>query len=241
MSNVFYDWEDFELTPYGLIKLNFLNFTRKYKDIGTLCTPIAIVLPKELPVLDNGAEDTLCNYPISGELAVKMRNIRQTIRALFTESSGMKGTETRNLLNSNIPDAIDILHEDKFDANAYTYLVDLTGNPEFAAKYANKICPAEDVPMLLDKLLPCKVTGGLHYLVNQVADGSYYLMIFNHSGVSRTVAEGEHLLHEEDKTVTVTCKDNRKLTALESDGTLSYENGIAHVTVPAGGWFFGKF
>jgi len=48
-------------------------------------------------------------------------------------------------------------------------------------------------------------------------------------------------LHEEDKTVTITFKDPRKLTALEGDGTLSYENGIAHVTVPAGGWFFGRF
>jgi len=242
MSNVFYDWEDFDLTPYGLVKRDFLRFTRKYQDIGTLCAPIAIVLPKDLPLLETfSPAEHLCGFPISGSLAEKVRNVRNIVLSLLAETTAMKGTETCSLRNSNIPDAIDIVHEDKFNANAYRYLVDATGNPAFAAEYGCKICPAEDVPMLLDTILPCKVTGGLHSMVSQAADGTFYLMILNHSGVSRTVAEGERLLREEDKTVSVTCRDDRRITPLEGDGVLSYDNGVARITVPAGGWFFGRF
>ena len=45
MCNTFYDWENFELTPYGQIKKDFLNFVDRYPDIGEPIIPVAIVLP----------------------------------------------------------------------------------------------------------------------------------------------------------------------------------------------------
>ncbi len=243
MCNTFYDWEEFELTPYGKIKLDFINFTRKYPDVGSTIVPVAVVLPADLQVLEGvrKEDDSLCGFPIFGSFAEKVRKVRKGLRRLFLESSGMKGTETTSLINSNIPDAIDIVHEDRFDADSYEYLVDLTGNSSFAEKYASKICAAEDVQSILSKLLPCRVEGGLHHLVNRMPTGKYSLMIFNHSGVSRTVAEGERFMHEEDKTVTVTCKDNRRINMLEGNGSVTYEGDVAYVTVPAGGWFFAEF
>ena len=52
MCNTFYDWNDFELSPYGEIKKEFIRFTEKYGDIGTPYTPAAVVLPRELPALE---------------------------------------------------------------------------------------------------------------------------------------------------------------------------------------------
>lgn len=243
MCNTFYDWHDFELTPYGRVKLDFLNFTRKYPDVGTPVVPAAVVLPAGLDVLESlyEGEDVYVGYPASGELAGKLGRMREGLRRLFTESSPMVGTETRSLRNHTLPDALDVVIADYFKPDAYPHIIDLTGDAAFARKYAEKIISIDELPGVLDRELPCRVEGGLHHLVNKCADGTYRLMIFNHSGISRTVAGGEQTIPGAERTVTVTLKDKRTLHVLAGDAAVSAENGRYHVTVPAGGWCFAEF
>ena len=244
MCNTFYDWNDFDITPYGKVKLDFINFTRKYNNIGKTCAPIAVVIPKELQVYEGVRTeeyDMFCGFETSENLKRLSKISRPILQKLFMETEEMIGSETIFMVNSRIPDAIDIVNEDNFDSSEYEYLVDATGNSEFAKKYASKICKLEDVEMLLDRLLPCIVEGGLHHIVNKTEDGVYYLMVFNNNGVVRSLENGEKTLKEADKTVVVECKDNRNLIMLEGNSACEYGDGKYYVTVPAGGWFFGKF
>ncbi|MCQ2429590.1 MAG: hypothetical protein MJ192_04580 [Clostridia bacterium] len=244
MCNTFYDWHDFELTPYGQVKLDFLNFTRRYPDVGELMAPVAIVLPAELDVVENiGSEtDQYVGYPAEGGLAARLREVRRVLRDVFTESAPMVGTETCNLRNHLLPDAVDVVTADYFkpEKNDYRYIVDLTGDPAFRAAHPNVIGP-DELSEALDRALPVKVSGGLHHMVNRRADGRCYLTIFNHSGISRTVADGEQVIPGAGRTVTVTLKDNRTLTVLEGDASVVKEGGEYRVTVPAGGWCFARF
>ena len=81
----------------------------------------------------------------------------------------------------------------------------------------------------------------MHHLINQTDNDEYYLTILNNSGVSRTVAHGDQLLHEADKTVHVTLKENRELVVLEGNASISRDTEGYLVSLPAGGWFVGKF
>lgn len=239
LCNVFYDWKDYKLSPYGQVKKEFLEFTRKYKDIGDKLTPIAAVLPSDLMVLDNVYDDTLyCGMKTQNE---KLAKAKQGVRELFTTSLAMLGSdgEISTLKNSDIPDAIDLLNFDADVLQRYKYLIDLTGNSEFAKNYAN-ICSIADVKSLLKSLLPCYVEGNAHWLINECTSGGYYLSVFNHSGIERTVQKGERQMDEAKTVVEISLKENMQLCVCEGEGVLSIEDGKHYLTIPAGGWAFIK-
>ena len=242
MCNTFYDWHDFELTPYGRVKLDFIRFTEKYPDIGRPVTPIAVVLPKEVPLLDAyyGPEDTLFGFPVTGTLAEKLRLARTGLQKLFMDTEPMLGTETTSLLNGRVPDALDIVHEDRCNAAAYDYLVDLTGSSALAAAFPGKVCTVEDVPGLLEKLLPCTCTGGALQQLTRREDGSYYLLLTNNSGVVRSVEHGEQFLEEARGVVRVQPKPGVSLQKEAGSGSLSC-CGTGYVAdIPAGGWLLAR-
>ncbi len=243
MCNTFYDWKDFELSPYGKIKYDFLQLVKKYpkSEIGTPYTPIAIVLPKDLPVvasIGQPEDNTIFGYALSDSLAHKMRTVRAGLKALLSSPSEPSDFEARIMINSHIPDAFDVIHEDRTDYGDYQYYVDLTSDEAFHKSH--RCCSVEDAPALLEKLLPCHVEGGVHWFVNRTKDGRL-LIIFNHSGIMRSVAEGEHLMPEATKQVSICLKDGASLRPLEGGDDLSLENGTYRLTLGAGEWFLGKF
>ena len=240
VSNIYNDWQDFELSPYGIEKKNFLSFVHKYPNVGGKIAPIAVVLPKDLKILGDIRSSDFCIYPIGSEDAARLAHIHETIRQLFSNPvDDMVGTETRSLINSEIPDAIDLIHEDSPLLSSYEYLVDATCNTVWAAAHSN-ICTVDAVPALLRKLLPCYVEGGLHWMVNQCGS-KYYLAIFNHSGVNRTVADGESIIACSEKTAFVSIPSGRLLQKLEGSGSIHFENDKYTITIPGGDWFFGSF
>ncbi len=244
MCNTFYDWKDFQLSPYGKVKYDFIRFTERHPDIGTPLTPVAVVLPKELPALSclNEPDGYYLSYPVTGALAHKVSTVKKGLTALFRDTDPMLGNpyETATLPNCRLPDVLDIVNEDHLDGEAYPYLIDLTGSPSLAARYPGKICDIRQLPELLDKLLPCKITGSAMKQINRNEDGSYYIMLLNNSGVERSVAEGESLLRAADSTVTVQPKPGLTLEMLEGNAAITNTESSYHVHVPAGGWFFGK-
>ena len=229
-----------ELSPYGEVKRDFLNFVRKYNDIGDKLTPIAAVLPEELTVLDKITEtDSIFGYEIKNE---RFTSIKNGVRDVFASSVPMLGSEREQkaLKNSDMPDAIDLLNRDDGMLKKYDYLIDLTFGSDLKDKFSN-ICEANDIPEILRKVLPCYVDGGLHWMVNECKGGGYYLTVFNHSGVERSVEKGEYTLPEAEKTVTVSFKNEATPSLLEGKGKLSKEDGIYRLTIPAGEFAFIKF
>lgn len=78
---------------------------------------------------------------------------------------------TEVLINSDIPDAIDVIHEDAAVLYGdYEYFVDLTGGGTFGRTH--RCCSVEAVKGLLEKLMPCTVEGGVHWFVNR-AEGRW--------------------------------------------------------------------
>lgn len=245
MCNTFYDWHDFELSPYGRVKRDFIRFTERYPDIGTPVTPIAVVLPKELRALSVGdlgsEENTWLGSEIDGHFAQQIRAMRAGIRALFCASGDMLGTEAWSLLNCTVPDALDLVTEDCVREGDYDYFVDLTGSSSFAAAHAGKCVSCEEVPALLKRLLPCSIAEG-HALMQltDAGNGSFYLLLTNNSGVERTVEEGEQLMPEARAELKLDCAPGKHLIPLEGDASLHIDGGEIRISIPAGGFFMGR-
>ena len=246
LGNLFYDWKDFVISPYGEVKLEFMRFVEKYSEIGKILTPVAIVLPKDLLALDRVREDfdvyvgnSILEFP---DLMKKMQTIRNGIRKLFCEPWAVMGSERESMMNYNTFDAIDIVNEDKINLDDYKYIVDLTCGDDLKKRCGEKIVPVEVVKELLEEEMPIIIEDGIHRIVNRCEDGSYYVMLLNNDGVYRTQQKGEKMLSEADVTVKVSVKNGNKLNMLEGDGRITENSdGSYSVYVPAGGWFFAKF
>lgn len=240
ICNTFYDWTTGELSPYGQAKKEFLEFVKKYPVVGEKIAPIALVLPKELDIYNIEERQTFCTYELDDATREKLEKIREQVAKVFiSPTDDMQGTEVRNLFNTHMPDAVALLHEDSAGLEKFAYLVDLTPSGAIKAKY-NNVCEVDEIPALLRELLPCYVDGGLHWMVNKAEDG-YYLAIFNHSGVMRTVADGEYILPGTEKTVTLRINGDLALQVLEGSATVEKIGCEYHITVPGGDWLFAKF
>ncbi len=241
MCNTFLDWQDFELSEYGQVKLEFLRFARKYDNVGDKVAPVAAVLPKMLPVLEEiHRPDTFCGWPLSREDGQRLAKIKQEVCKIFSAPTEMLGTEKYTLINSDMPDAVDLVNEVDGALDRYRLLVNLTGEDSFSARYSN-CCSVEELPALLRKIMPCYVEGGVHWLVNHCLSGGYYLTVFNHSGVERRVESGEKLLREAEKQAEISFGAAAVPHMLEGDAQFSMENGKGYLTLPAGGWAFIRF
>ncbi|MBP3919000.1 MAG: hypothetical protein J6I50_07515 [Clostridia bacterium] len=244
MCNTFYDWKDFELSPYGQVKKDFLDFTDRYPDIGEPITPAAIVLPKEMPVIDIGlSKETYLGYPVEGAFQKKLACAVDAIHAIFTDGAPMLGTEPASLRNTYTPDAVDIITEDAANVDAYPILIDATGNPAFAAAHKDRILDTASAKEKLFDYLPIKKVGGASMQITHNREtGAVYVMLLNNSGVVRSVANGETFLPEADTTVSLTVKDGKRFEMLEGTGTVSASEGEStyQAAIPAGGWVFGR-
>ncbi len=239
LCNVFENWRDFPLSPYGEVKKRFIEFLKDYPAIGKKLAPVAVVLPRALPVLDSITEqNSICGFPVEN---ADFSFIKKTLCTLFATPTETLGNESPALINSDIPDAIDILNDDGRPIEGYDYLVDLTCTDALAGQKAPRISP-DEIVCKLKETLPCFVDGGLHFTVNECTEGGYYLAIFNHSGIYRTVAEGERILPGSEKLATVTFRDGTASPKVVfGDAELVKAEGAYTVTVPGGGFVMIKF
>lgn len=59
-----------------------------------------------------------------------------------------------------------VIHEDYVHLHEDSqFFVDLTDNPEFRKKH--RCISVEEAPDLLKQMLPCEVSGGVHWFVNK--------------------------------------------------------------------------
>lgn len=250
--NTFADEDCNTLSEYGIVKKRFVDFLKKYPDVGEKLAPVAVVISNNMKpyvVADSFYEcgdeyDTLCGYPVTKEESENLYFVRSNLRKIYHNQTEMLGNETEGFINSNIPDAVDMLnYGDGKALENYQYIVDLTNEAELSQKYKNLIL-ADEVESTLKKILPCRVDGGLHYLINHKIGGGYYLTIFNNSGIVRTVERGEEKLAEAKTTVKISMNEGfeaNTLTLLEGDGILEQKDGVYYATLEAGGYMFMEF
>ncbi len=242
MCNTFFDWESFELTPYGQIKKDFLDFVDRYPNIGKPVIPVAVVLPKDMPILDMDLSPSeYLRYKAEGAFAQKLAKISAVLKKLFVEADEMFGDETLILRNGLTPDAIDIIHEDSPTVGEYPFLIDCTGNAEFAEKYGDKIVSAEDIRGILEEKLPVRLHGGASMQITHNSEtDEYFVLLLNNRGVVRSVENGEKFMPEGEINVGLTVADDRKICQLEGNGSISVGSDCCNVTIPSGGWVLAK-
>ena len=242
--NTFLNDRDYTLSEYGLTKKRFLDFVARYPDLGEKLAPIAAVVSNDLLCYElKPLNDGFLGYPMASEPRHALRAFERRVGEIFCASRPTVGSEReqRTLGNYLVPDAVDMLDEgDGRALTHYEYLVDLTGDPTFSVRHANVIAP-DEVTARLDALLPCRVEGDLHYVINRRGENGYYLTVFHHGGVTRSVDEGERVLPEAERTVRVTLKNGRALRPLEGSRRVSCEDGIYTVTLGGGEFFFAAF
>lgn len=238
--NTFYDSKDFVLSPYGEVKRGFLRFVEKYR-AGEFFAPVAIVLPEDMPVLpsrDCGEWLGETSYT-DLQRQKKYTSACHGIDELMGASCSRYGNEKKTLINSDIPDAFDIIHADCESVfGEYKYLVDLSGDSAFAEKHQNAVS-AEEAKRLIKEVMPIWVTGGVHWFIGKISD-SWYLTVFNNDGIDKSVDGGEVQIKDARRVAVIDIKNHSSLTGLEGCRDITLTDGKYCVPIDAGDYFFAK-
>jgi len=216
--NTFYDWQDYDLTPYGLAKKNFLGFASAHPEIGDVYTPAVIVLPAEFEVFDinfiSEGQHYLGYSVANAGMFHRLNHMRAILMAIFQDSGTSYGNESHVIQNSRYGDIFDIVYEDAGEKvlSKYDIIVNASPDDRLAHQYSalsERIitCPdSESVIHMLDarlsNLLPFEIYGNLSWILNR-SSSRWILGLFNNQGVVRTREEGEITLREADTTAVI--------------------------------------
>ena len=243
MCNTFCDWQNFELSPYGKTKLDFIRFVEKYDDIGAPVTPVAVVVPGDFVVESaNFRKNHYIGFAVQASFARKCNVVHAGLKKIFASTSPIFGRETRALRNCKTYDCIDIITADEADMTRYEALVDLTSNPTFAQKHKSQIVSADIKTLnnIIENHLPCSVKGGVLKQFTRRSDGAYYMLLTNNGGITNTVKQGEKISPCSTRRATITLKPHYTLTTEQTDGRYELSDNVVTVTLRAGEYYFAK-
>lgn len=235
VCNTFRDYHEFDLSLYGRIKREFLRFTERFPEVGQTFTPIAIVLPADLEMWEVVPSDKYLGYPIDEEVRY-VPSIREGFDYLFGHD-GKYGNQGKTIKNGQFPDVFDIIHADQKEAIAnYEYLIDFSADPLFVETHQNVI-EMEEIDLILDQLLPCRIKGDVHSLYNQTEEG-WLVLIMNNDGIYCDNFAGDVRIPEARTRVEIITKTDKKISIAE--GNYSHEmvmNEQGHsLILDAGEW-----
>lgn len=201
-ENTFYDWKDFQLTPYGEVVRDFLRFVNTVGR-GRPVTPSALVLDRDWFGLDTyflaGREKFHRFY----DPPVHQSSVARFFQTLTGYRRSAPNDDAQVLTASEMPDAFDVItdaaegdllrryrvlcyvgeHPGRLKRRLGGYggkLIVMDG-PDAAAKLLTEATVAE---------LPVRVEGHVHWLINRKADG-WQLAAFNPHGVTVDFVKGE--------------------------------------------------
>lgn len=218
------DMETFELSPYGLLKKEFIDFTLKHKNVKAKA-PIAIVLPPDyfsVPIgsYNVGALGALhmayCTINVTPAKAERFRKIHDLMKYIFKRTDEeIVGNEGHTLQNSRFGDLFDIIYSDCPEEafKKYDLLIDADPDGVFTLKNGHKFPIikndnlekiAHTINEVAAKVLPITVDS-LHWVLSDDEHG-HYLSVFNNEGNTRTVAKGDEIDHKADAVTTIHTK-----------------------------------
>jgi len=249
----FRNMETYDLSPYGKVKKEFIDFARNHKEMKPVI-PFAIVLPCDLDCLHvgtgfKGPIGTPCTKLLritpDDATATRFGKIHDVIKTVFQgEEAGKYGNEGKTLQNSKFGDHFDIIYADAPEDALKQYDLLIDADPEGAFAKAHPTLSVisgqnlEEMAYTIDErirsLLPVYVSG-LHWILSEDENGRY-LTIFNNEGNHRTIAEGDTVTREADATVTVTLKEQGELSLLYASAPTPIQkikDDIYRITVPA--------
>ena len=249
-ANTFYDWRDFELTPYGSVKKDFLDFASRHRDLGDVVTPAALVLPRAFAIFDlvflSRQSEAYLDFPIESPVRRKQfTHLREVLQLLLGGPERRFGNEGHVIGNSAYGDVFDIVYDDIGERvlSQYDLLVDLNVKAGLAGRYprlAGRIIGSSDIRAMeiklqagLDRLLPCQVRGDLSWILNRTA-GGWVLGLFNNEGVDRSQEHGDVFLAEADTTAEIIAPDCRLDVLCGDKGGLRHDGQRWRCAIPAG-------
>ena len=237
-ANTFFDWKDYELSPYGKIKHDFIKFTECYGEFPKPYTPFAVILPESMKVIDMAflyGQDTYLGFDFESHLQEKtFKTARTALRRIFGKKSNNRyGEESKNgtLLNGGFFDMFDIIHADNVSAfQNYKYLIDLTETQCF--KQHPNCISLDTAEILCNQLAPVNIDGTAHVIFNKFED-FWILTLFNHDGVDHSPETPEKLICDAAIHVKVTLKSPcQKITLIEGIAP-HQENDCWYFDLPA--------
>ena len=217
--------QTFELSEYGLVKKDFIDFTQQMPKVKAV-VPFAIVLPRQyecveivpphLPDIFGAQRDRYMDCAMTPEQKAYVGHVEAVLRRIYYRSGKPLGNEGHTLTNSRFGDLFDILYEDLSDEayGKYEYLVDASPDGAFARKKGDafRILESGDPDSLertlrrLEELLPCRVDG-LHWLLSRDENGGRYVSVFNNEGNTRSAKTGDTLDPAADADVRITLRE----------------------------------
>ena len=229
------DMKEFILSPYGIVKKNFIDFAHKLGKIKAK-VPFAIVLPTKYEVFEIGRKieerdptqlwRTYLRTPLDDEDAKYFTHIFDVKRYIYGRTNPI-GNEGRTITNSRFGDLFDIIYADAGQDvfNRYEALIDISPDSSFARSGKAGSVPVFEttdleameagIKELAKKILPCTVDK-LMWVLSDGEDGTQYLSIFNNEGNDRTPQNGDNISPEADARATVTFKDAGELKVVKS-------------------------
>ena len=238
VCNTFRSLEDATLSPYGETKREFLRFAEAFPDLGEPYTPMAVVLPADLPMLDVSLDGRYLGWPVSDPAcpapARDPAKFKARLAAVFG-TRGKYGEHSHVLRPGGLPGVFDIVHADMTRAlDRYDHFIDLTGDPAFA-KTRSAVTP-EEADRILDGLLPCRIGGGIFTAYNR-ARGCWYVLAMNNDGISHDGFLPDVKHPEATAAAPVRLRTpGKKIEKAAGDGTLALDGADAQIRLEAGAW-----
>ena len=258
------DSKDFELSEYGLIKKDFIEFARNHKHMKAH-TPFAVVLPKEYSCVETDSpfsrarygkvREDYMNIPIFDSQRVFVAHVENVLRLIYDSYGKVSGNEGHVLSNSRFGDLFDIIYEDCSEEvfAKYDTLIDASPDGDFAKKYGAKyrVLTSKNHEKLEQELhnrekeiMPVNVDK-LHWLVSKDEQGRRYLSIFNNEGNFRFRPHGDRIDKSCDETVCVKFDSKASLIPVKlcSDEVkiTKADDETYYVDIPAAGFAIFEF
>jgi hypothetical protein len=201
-ENTFYDWEGFDLTPYGEVVRDFLRFVNTVGR-GQTVTPAAVVIDRDWFGLDSsllaGSKHQLHFYePTDHQLAVAA-----FFRALVSHRPAPANDCANVLPASAMPDAFDILTDDATPEQLARYRVlcyvgehparfrrAAAGHPGASIMLEEPEATAAELTARTCEQLPMQVEGEVQWALNRKGAG-WQLVLLNPHGVTSDFEKGE--------------------------------------------------
>ena len=232
-TNTFYEWDTFELSPYGKIKKEFLALARKLQDVKPY-VPFAFVLPKKFKYF---AVDGWTPFKGSDE-DVELKKLAATIQSYFSDDQ-MIGMEDYIMTCGGWGSLFDIIYEDSYDSpqQEYELLIDLSGSlhGKNVVNGFDKEASDRAIARFVDNLpFTLSDDGKLDYQIFS-NEGDTYLVLYNHKGVSKSQEEGERVHQEATVSYTLTLPKGRIPEVIElDDSSYKMEEGCVTGTLRGG-------